>query len=109
MRRAAILLLLFTACPMPGEAWGRCDADLSCEGDFVCHAQYAGEPDNVVTMCIAENPTFDPADCPDAFIVDRTLDSHGVSTCRIPCDTDADCYPEVGVVCGVTGSCGWTQ
>ncbi len=104
---AILTLVLLTACPMAGEPWGRCLDETECTEGFVCHGQYAGDASNVITMCIAVNPSNDPAQCPDAFIAGETFDTVGVSTCRIPCEMD--CYPEIGVVCGVTGSCGWVM
>lgn len=110
MKRALTILALLglSACPLPGEAWGPC-ADLECIEGFICHGQYAGDPSNVITMCIPLNPSNNPDDCPDAFILGQSLDSHGVSTCRVPCEDDDDCIPEAGLVCGVIGSCGWEE
>lgn len=87
--------------PFPGEQWGPClDDDPRCYSIGECTEAVEG-----LTMCSA------PADvCPPAAIADvelpTTIMFDGTGKCVVLCGTDADCYFEVGFVCGGE-VCGW--
>ena len=88
--------------PLPGEQWGPClDDEPRCYSIGECTEDFPG-----LTMCSA------PADvCPPASIADVELPAvavfDGTGKCVVMCESDDDCYPEVGFVCG-GDVCGWS-